>query len=37
MFFELIIVNYERVRKQTFFLLKLNFLNSMALNEMIRE
>jgi hypothetical protein len=32
MFFE-IIVNYERVRKKMFFLLKIDFLNFMALNK----
>jgi hypothetical protein len=35
MFFELI-VNYERARK-TFFLLKINFFNFMAPNEVIQE
>jgi hypothetical protein len=35
MFFELI-VNYDRARKNIF-LLKINFFNFMALNEVIRE
>jgi hypothetical protein len=34
MFFELI-VNYERARR--FFFVKINFLNFMAMNEVIRE
>jgi hypothetical protein len=36
MFFELI-VNYERARKKIFSLVKINFLNFMAMNEVIRE
>jgi hypothetical protein len=36
MFFELI-VNYERARKKKFFWVKINVLNFMALNEVIRE
>jgi hypothetical protein len=36
MFFELI-VNYERARKKNFFLVKIIFLNFMAMNEVIRE
>jgi hypothetical protein len=35
-FFELI-VNYERVRKKNVFLLKIDFLNFMALNEVITK
>jgi hypothetical protein len=35
-FFELI-VNFERVRKKIFFLLKFDFLNFMALNKVISE
>jgi hypothetical protein len=35
MFFELI-VNYERARKKKF-LVKINFFNFMALNEVIQE